>query len=72
MAIRGHPRNPLEARFGPSPRHRGEHGTGIRVKVSEIKTTQSRSTQGVKLIELREGDLVKTVEYFDASKKPED
>ncbi|MBB6052723.1 DNA gyrase subunit A [Armatimonas rosea] len=49
-----------------------EHGTGIRVKVSEIKTTQSRSTQGVKLIELREGDSVKTVEYFDASKKPED
>nr|WP_309695122.1 DNA gyrase subunit A [Armatimonas sp.] len=49
-----------------------EHGTGIRVKVSEIKTTQSRSTQGVKLIELREGDAVKTVEYFDASKKPED
>ena len=49
-----------------------EHGTGIRVKVSEIKTTQSRSTQGVKLIELREGDLVKTVEYLDASKKAED
>lgn len=49
-----------------------EHGTGIRVKVSEIKTTQSRSTQGVKLIELREGDAVKTVEYFDASKKPEE
>ena len=44
------------------------NGTGIRVKVSEIKTTLSRSTQGVKLIELREGDRVKTVEYFDLSK----
>ena len=49
-----------------------EHGTGIRMKVSEIKTTQSRSTQGVKLIDLREGDMVKTVEYLDASKKAED
>ena len=50
-----------------------QNGTGIRVKVSEIKTTQSRSTQGVKLIELREGDQVKTVEYFDLSKtQPED
>ncbi len=48
------------------------NGTGIRVRVSEIKTTQSRSTQGVKLIELREGDQVKTVEYFDMSKKVED
>lgn len=46
-----------------------ENGTGIRVRVSDIKTTQSRSTQGVKLIELREGDRVKTVEYFDLSKK---
>ena len=49
-----------------------EHGTGIRVRVADIKTTQSRSTQGVKLIELREGDSVKTVEYLDASKKPEE
>lgn len=49
-----------------------EQGTGIRVRVADIKTTQSRSTQGVKLIELREGDSVKTVEYLDTSKKPEE
>ena len=50
-----------------------QNGTGIRVKVSEIKTTVNRSTQGVKLIELREGDRVKTVEYFDLSKtQPEE
>jgi DNA gyrase subunit A len=49
-----------------------QNGIGIRMKVSEIKTTQSRSTQGVKLIELADGDRVKSVEYFDVTRKPED
>jgi DNA gyrase subunit A len=49
-----------------------EQGIGIRMMVSEIKTTQGRSTQGVKLINLTEGDRVKTVEYLDVTKKDAD
>ncbi len=43
-------------------------GIGIRMVVSEVKTTDGRSTQGVKLINLSEGDHVRTVEYMDVSK----
>jgi len=46
-----------------------ENGIGIRMMVGEIKTTQGRSTQGVRLINLAENDRVKTVEYFDVTKK---
>ncbi|MFM7321205.1 MAG: DNA gyrase subunit A [Armatimonadota bacterium] len=44
-------------------------GQAITLKVADIRTTQSRSTQGVKLIDLREGDRVKTVEYLDVTPK---
>jgi len=43
-------------------------GIGIRMVVSEVKTTDGRSTQGVKLINLADGDHVRTVEYMDVSK----
>jgi DNA gyrase, A subunit len=46
-----------------------EHGIGIRMQVSEIKTTQGRSTQGVRLINLNENDRVQSVEYLDVRKK---
>jgi DNA gyrase subunit A len=46
-----------------------EQGIGIRMKVSEVRQTNTRSTQGVRLIELAENDRVKTVEYVDVSKK---
>jgi DNA gyrase subunit A len=48
-----------------------ENGIGIRVRVGDIKTTQGRSTQGVKLIDLKEDDRVKSVEYIDVSPKDE-
>lgn len=41
------------------------------MKVGEIRQTQSRSTQGVGLINLAEGDRVRTVEYMDVSKQNE-
>jgi DNA gyrase subunit A len=43
-------------------------GIGIRMIVSEVKTTDGRSTQGVKLINLADGDHVRTVEYMDVIK----
>jgi DNA gyrase subunit A len=46
-----------------------ENGIGIRIKVGEVRSTSSRSTQGVKLIELNGNDRVKTVECLDVSKK---
>ena len=46
-----------------------EQGIGIRMQVGEIKTTQGRSTQGVRLINLNENDHVKSVEYLDVRKK---
>jgi DNA gyrase subunit A len=49
-----------------------ENGVMIRLKVGEVRQTSTRSAQGVKLIELGDGDRVKTVEYIDvAEKKPE-
>jgi DNA gyrase subunit A len=49
-----------------------ENGIGIRIKVGEVRSTSSRSTQGVKLIELNGSDRVKTVECLDVSKKDVD
>ncbi|GAB4459764.1 MAG: DNA gyrase subunit A [Armatimonadaceae bacterium] len=50
-----------------------QNGVVIRLKVSEVRQTSTRSAQGVKLIELGEGDHVKTVEYLDvAEKKPDE
>jgi DNA gyrase subunit A len=49
-----------------------ENGIGIRIKVGEVRSTSSRSTQGVKLIELNGADRVKTVECLDVSKKEVD
>ena len=46
-----------------------ENGIVIRMDVSQVKTTDGRSTQGVKLIELGDNDRVKTVEYVDDAKK---
>ena len=46
-----------------------QNGIVIRMDVSQVKTTDGRSTQGVKLIELSESDRVKTVEYIDEAKK---
>ncbi len=46
-----------------------EQGIGIRMTVGEVKTTDGRSTQGVRLINLADGDRVKTVETIDVSKK---
>ena len=48
-----------------------EQGIAIRMKVGEIRQTQSRSTQGVRLINLADGDRVRTVEYMDVSKQNE-
>jgi DNA gyrase subunit A len=49
-----------------------EKGIGIRVKVDEIRSS-SRSTQGVKLINLTGEDRVKTAELIDTARKtPED
>jgi DNA gyrase subunit A len=45
-----------------------ENGVVIRMKVAEIRQTSTRAAQGVKLIEMREGDRVKTVEVLDVSK----
>ncbi len=41
----------------------------INIAVSDIRSTLGRSTQGVKLIGLAEGDRVKTVEYLDPTPK---
>lgn len=49
-----------------------ENGVVIRMKVGEIRQTSTRAAQGVKLIEMREGDRVKTVEVLDVSKKDVD
>lgn len=49
-----------------------ENGIGIRIKVGEVRSTSSRSTQGVKLIELNGNDRVKTVECLDVSKKEDE
>ena len=46
-----------------------EQGIGIRMVLSQVKTTDGRSTQGVRLINLADEDRVKTVEYVDVSKK---
>nr|CAA9215168.1 DNA gyrase subunit A [uncultured Armatimonadetes bacterium] len=46
-----------------------EQGIGIRMTVSEVKTTDGRSTQGVRLINIADGDRVRTVEQIDVSKK---
>lgn len=46
-----------------------ENGVVIRMKVGEIRQTNTRSAQGVKLIELNDGDRVKTVEVLDVTKK---
>ncbi len=48
-----------------------ENGIAIRVKVSEIRSS-GRSTQGVRVINLGDGDRVKTVEYIDVSKQSSD
>ena len=45
-----------------------EQGIGIQMMVGEVKATDGRSTQGVKLINLAENDKVKTVECVDISK----
>jgi DNA gyrase subunit A len=49
-----------------------EQGIGIRMKVAEVRQTTTRSTQGVKLIELADNDRVKSAEYLDATKKAEE
>ncbi|MBC8141171.1 MAG: DNA gyrase subunit A [Armatimonadetes bacterium] len=49
-----------------------ENGVMIRMKAEEIKTTISRTTQGVKLINLQDGDRVKTAEVIDVSKATEE
>ncbi|MBC7808489.1 MAG: DNA gyrase subunit A, partial [Akkermansiaceae bacterium] len=49
-----------------------ENGVMIRMKAEEIKTTAGRSTSGVRLINLGEGDRVKTAEVIDVSKTSED
>ena len=49
-----------------------DKGIGIRIRVGDVRVTTSRSAQGVKLIELAEGDHVKTVECIDVSKKDPD
>ena len=41
------------------------------MKVAEVRQTSTRSTQGVKLIELAGHDFVKNVEYLDVTKKDE-
>ena len=46
-----------------------ENGVVIRLKAGEVRQTTTRSTQGVKLIEVADGDRVKTVEYIDVAKK---
>ncbi len=49
-----------------------ENGVMIRMKAEEIKTTAGRSTSGVRLINLSEGDRVKTAEMIDVAKASED
>jgi DNA gyrase subunit A len=49
-----------------------ENGVMIRMKAEEIKTTISRSTSGVRLINLSEGDRVKNAEVIDVSKSADD
>ena len=44
-------------------------GIGIQMKVSEVKATDTRSTQGVKLVNLAPNNFVKAVECVDVTKK---
>lgn len=49
-----------------------ENGVMIRMKAEEIKTTINRSTSGVRLINLGEGDRVKNAEVIDVAKTTDD
>lgn len=49
-----------------------EQGIGIRMTVSEVKTTTGRNTQGVRLINIADGDRVKTVETINVNKKDDE
>jgi DNA gyrase subunit A len=46
-----------------------EQGIAIRIKVAEVKSTSGRNTQGVRLINIADGDRVKTVETIDITAK---